>query len=327
MTATARGRLTRFAWLSIAAALATIALKTSAFAITGSVGLLSDAMESVVNLVAAVVALAALTVAARPADDTHHYGHGKAEYFSAAVEGAMILVAALLIVISAAERLIHPQALQSVGVGLAITALASVINLAVGLLLIRVGKQHRSITLEADGKHLMTDVWTSVGVIIGVALVWLTGWERLDPIIALCVGVNILWTGYHLVSRSTAGLMDAALPRADLMTIESVLERHRCDTVQFHALRTRESGHHRFVSVHVLVPGDWSVQRGHDLLEELEADIVDRLPGTTVETHLEPLEDPASWRDVELGPDRVSARPATPPSDEDEHTASSGGPA
>ena len=321
MTATRRS-LSRFAWLSIAAAVATITLKTGAFAVTGSVGLLSDAMESVVNLVAAVVALVALTVSARPADDSHHFGHGKAEYFSAAVEGAMILVASLLIMISAISRLIHPQPLQSVGIGLAISGLATLINLGVGLLLIRVGTRERSITLEADGKHLMTDVCTSVGVIVGVALVWVSGWERLDPIIALAVAVNILWTGFGLVSRSTAGLMDAALPSADLAAIDAVLDRYRCATVEFHALRTRESGHHRFVSVHVLVPGSWTVQQGHDLLERLEADIVDVLPGATVDTHLEPIEDPASWRDVELGPDRLSSRPTAPRPDEGEHTAS-----
>ena len=315
-----RHQLRRYAYLSIAAAVVTISLKAGAFVVTGSVGLLSDAMESVVNLVAAIVALVALTVAARPADESHHYGHGKAEYFSAAVEGAMILVASLLITASAVERLIHPRALQSVGIGLAISALASVVNGVVGMLLIRVGQQQRSITLEADGRHLMTDVWTSAGVIVGVAMVALTGWDRLDPLIAIAVALNILRVGYHLVQRSTAGLMDVALPATDLAAIEGVLANYRSQTLQFHALRTRESGHHRFVSVHVLVPGRWTVQEGHDLLERLEADIVDALPGTTLDTHLEPIEDPASWRDIELGPDRVNARPMPPPPDAGGHT-------
>jgi cation diffusion facilitator family transporter len=298
---TARANLARYAWLSIAAAVVTISLKLVAYLITDSVGLLSDAAESVVNLVAAIVALVALRVAARPADDTHHFGHGKAEYFSAGIEGLMIFVAASVILVSAVRRLLDPQPLESVGIGLAITALATVVNLAVGLRLIRVGRQHRSITLEADGKHLMTDVWTSVGVIIGVGLVALTGWLRLDPIIALVVGVNILWTGSRLVARSTAGLMDHSLPASDHRAIVEVLERFTGPEVHFHALQTREAGAHRFVSVHVLVPGAWTVQQGHDLLEELEAAIEDALPGTDVHTHLEPVEDERAYKDAHLG--------------------------
>jgi cation diffusion facilitator family transporter len=319
---TGRRSLTRFAWLSIAAAVATIALKSGAYFLTGSVGLLSDAMESMVNLVAAIAALIALSIAARPADDSHHYGHGKAEYFSAAFEGGMILLAATLIVISAVHRLLHPQALQSVGLGLAVTTLATLLHGVVGVLLVRVGRRERSITLEADGKHLLTDVWTSVGVIVGVGVVGLTGIERLDPIIALLVAANIVWTGSRLVSRSASGLMDAALPASELALIDEVLDHFRSDTVTFHALRTRESGHHRFVSVHVLVPGEWSVKRGHDLVESLEEELVAVLPDATVDTHLEPIEDPASWRDVELGPDRVSGRPAVPPPDAAGHTGS-----
>lgn len=293
--------LTRFAWLSVGAAVVTIALKTSAYVVTGSVGLLSDAAESVVNLVAALVALVALGVAARPADDTHHYGHGKAEYFSAGLEGLMIFVASAVILVTAVQRLLHPVELESVGLGLAVTALATVVNGAVGVTLIRAGRTHRSLTLVADGRHLLTDVWTSVGVIVGVFAVALTGWLVLDPLIAIAVGLNILVTGSRLVWRSTSALMDAALPEEDHRRIVAVLDRFRSEEVQFHALRTRESGRQRQVSVHVLVPGSWSVQRGHDLLEDVEAALVAELPGTAVHTHLEPLEDARSYEDAPGG--------------------------
>src|SRR3954454_6347589 len=212
-------RLFRLLWLSIAAAVATISLKTVAWLLTGSVGLLSDAAESVVNLVAAIVALLALRWATKPADEDHAYGHAKAEYFSAGVEGALIFVAAISIAVAAVSRLIDPQAIDDVGVGLAVSAVASAINLAVGLVLLRAGRRHRSITLEADGRHLMTDVWTSAGVIIGVAAVAVTGWERLDPIVALLVAANIVITGVGLVRRSVGGLMDRALPEPELETI------------------------------------------------------------------------------------------------------------
>ena len=290
--------LTRYALLSIAAALVTIGLKTVAYLITGSVGLLSDALESVVNLVAAVVALWALWLAARPPDDTHHFGHGKAEYFSAAVEGLMILVAAGLVVWSAVPRFLHPKPLDHVGAGLLVSAVAALVNLAVAIVLIRVGRRHRSITLSADGRHLLTDVWTSAGVLIGVGLVALTGWDRLDPTVAILVGVNILVTGFSLVRRSSAGLMDASLPAADQAAVDAVLNRHRSDVVAFHAVRTRAAGRDQFVSLHVLVPGNWTVQQGHDLVEQVEAEIVEALPGASVTTHIEPIDDPASFDDV-----------------------------
>lgn len=293
--------LTRFAWLSVAAAVVTITLKSAAYLVTGSVGLLSDAAESVVNLVAALVALVALRVAARPADDSHHYGHGKAEYFSAGLEGLMIFAASAVILVTAVQRLLNPVELERVGLGLAVTALATVINGAVGLTLIRAGRTHRSLTLTADGRHLLTDVWTSVGVIVGVFAVAVTGWLVLDPLIAIAVGLNILVTGSRLVWRSTSALMDAALPEEDHQRIVAVLDRFRSDEVRFHALRTRESGRQRQVSVHVLVPGAWSVQRGHDLLEDLEAALVAELPGTAVHTHLEPLEDARSYEDAPGG--------------------------
>ncbi|MFC6237725.1 cation diffusion facilitator family transporter [Longivirga aurantiaca] len=289
--------LTKYAWLSIAAALATIALKTGAWWITGSVGLLSDAAESVVNLVAAVIALVALTVAARPPDAEHHYGHGKAEYFSAAIEGLMIFVAAAVILVTAVQRLLNPVELESLGIGLAISLVATGINGFVGLLLIRVGRQHRSATLTADGKHLMTDVWTSAGVVVGVLLVAITGWLQLDAIVAIAVALNILVTGAKLVSHSTSALLDAALSPGELEVVTSVLEAHRSADVDFHGLQTRTSGRHRFVAVHVLVPGAWSVQQAHDVVEVVEADLKAALDGVEVSTHVEPREDERSYDD------------------------------
>ena len=281
-------RLTTFAWLSIAAALVTIALKSGAYLLTGSVGLLSDAAESGVNLIAAVVALIALHVAARPADDNHNFGHGKAEYFSAGIEGLMIFVAAGFILVTSVQRFMHPTALESVGLGLAISTLATAVNGAVGMLLLRAGATHRSVTLTADGKHLLTDVWTSFGVIVGVLLVGLTGWERLDPIVAALVGVNILVTGFRLVSQSVTSLLDAAMPAKDLARVTAVLDRMRTDEIDFANVRTRESGRHRFVSFTVLVPSDWTVERGHDLADDVEMAISGDLPDTDVQTHLEP---------------------------------------
>lgn len=301
-----RSSLTRFAWLSIGTALATMALKAVAYLLTGSVGLLSDAIESSVNLVAAVVALVALRIAARPADETHHWGHGKAEYFSAGVEGLMIFAAAGAVLATAVPRLLHPRPLESVGVGLVVSAVAGAANLAMARVLLRAGRAHRSITLTADGKHLMTDVWTSAGVIVGVGLVAVTGWQRLDPLVAAVVGVNILVAGYTLIRNSTSGLMDAALPAADLAAVEAVLARHRAEgEVAFHAVRTRASGQHRFVLFHLLVPGDWSVREGHDLAERIEREICAALPGTSVTAHIEPIDDDASYTDVTLAFDRA----------------------
>ena len=293
-------RLFRLLWLSIAAAVATISLKTVAWLLTGSVGLLSDAAESVVNLVAAVVALGALHWATKPADEQHAYGHAKAEYLSAGFEGALILLAAITIAVSATARLLDPQPLSEVGIGLAVAGCASIINLGVGLLLVGAGREHRSITLEADGKHLLTDVWTSVGVIVGVALVAITGWERLDPIVALAVAANILMTGARLLQSSARGLMDQALEDAAQDDIEQVLAPFRPRGAQFHAIRTRRAGQRAFISMHVLVPGDWTVQHAHDLAEEVEAALRDRLPNATVFTHVEPVEDPRSFEDTGL---------------------------
>ncbi|WP_407568314.1 cation diffusion facilitator family transporter [Arsenicicoccus dermatophilus] len=290
--------LRRYAWLSIAAAIVTIALKAGAWLVTGSVGLLSDAAESIVNLVAAVVALVALTVAAQPADDDHHFGHSKAEYFSAAVEGLMIFIAAGVILVTSVERFLHPQPLENVGVGLGVSLVASLVNGAVAMVLLRAGRAHDSITLRADGKHLMTDVWTSIGVVAGVLLVAVTGWERLDPVVAFLVGINIVVAGVGLLKESVGGLMDTALPAERHREIATVLGRYACDDVAFHGLRTRKSGHQEFAELHLLVPGHWTVRRGHDLAEEVEDALHTELPGLRVITHLEPLEDPRSYDGV-----------------------------
>jgi len=292
--------LKRYAWLSIAAALATILLKGWAWWMTGSVGMLSDALESFVNLAGAMMALAMLSLAAMPEDDNHQHGHGKAEYFSSGFEGFLILVAAVGIGYTAIDRLLNPQAIEAVGIGLAVSVIASIINLATSRILMDVGRKYRSITLEADAHHLMTDVWTSAGVIIGVGLVWLTGWLWLDPVIALGVALNIVWTGWQLLQRSTAGLMDVSIPEEEIKAIENVLEGFRRQGLQFHALRTRQAGTRAFVSLHVLVPGAWSVQLGHDWSERIEADIRLAVPNAHITTHLEPIEDPVSLADQGL---------------------------
>ena len=296
--APARENLTRFAWLSIAAAVATIALKFGAYLLTGSVGLLSDAAESVVNLVAAFVALIALHVAAQPADVDHQFGHSKAEYFSAAVEGVMIFVAAIFILWSSVQRFFAPEPLENVGTGLGISVAASVLNGLVAFVLMRAGRKHNSITLTADGKHLLTDVWTSVGVVVGVLLVVLTGWLRLDPIIAFLVGCNIIWTGWHLVRDSVDGLMDHAPSAEDRANIQAVLDEFTArdgDGIVIHGVRARVAGHVQHIAFHVLVPGTWTVRQGHDLLEEIEEAFHERLGHVQVDTHLEPLEDPRSY--------------------------------
>jgi cation diffusion facilitator family transporter len=300
-TGKAPGRSTRFyAAVSIAVALATVGLKAAAYLLTGSVGLLSDAAESSANLVAAVGAFWALSAAARPPDEEHAYGHTKAEFFSSALEGALVLAAAVFIAATAVERLFDPQPLENVGLGLVVSILAAALNGAVGLALLRAGGKLRSAALRADGRHLLTDVWTTAGVVAGVLLVSATGWLVLDPLIALLVAANIVWVGLRILNETAHGLLDTALPEEDLAVIEEVQERYRADGVRFHALRTRSAGARRFVSMHVLVPGSWTVRRGHDLSEELERGIVEALPMTTVFVHLEPLEDEASFRDQDL---------------------------
>jgi cation diffusion facilitator family transporter len=289
-----------YMWLSLGAALLTMALKFGAFALTGSVGLFSDAAESVVNLVAAAGAIWALTLAARPADEVHAYGHTKAEYFASGLEGALIVVAAGSIAYVAVGRLLHPQPVEQLGLGLLVAAAAAVINGLVSLTLARAGKRLRSIALHADARHLLTDVWTTGGVLLGVALFGLTHWAPLDAIVALLVAANIVWAGLELLHESGLGLLDTALPPDDLRAIEEVLADYRLRGIAFHALRTRRSGTRRFVSLHVLVPGTWSVQRGHDLCETLELALHATLPETSVFTHLEPREDPAAFADQSL---------------------------
>jgi len=289
-----------YAFLSIGAALLNITLKFGAYLLTGSVGLLSDALESGVNLVAAVVAVWALSLAARPPDAEHAFGHSKAEYFSSGVEGALVLVAAAGIALAAGKRLLHPQPLEQLGLGLGLTLVATVINGGLAWTMFRAGRRLRSITLRADAHHLLTDVWTSVGVFLGVFLVKLTSWLVLDPIIALIVAVNIVWTGWRLLHETGSGLLDAALPVDEQRLITDIFLPYQEQGIQFHALRTRVAGTRHFINFHVLVPGKWTVQRGHALCEEIELKVIQALPGTCILTHLEPLEDLTSWDDQDL---------------------------
>jgi cation diffusion facilitator family transporter len=298
---TVAGSARRYAVLSIAAAVITIGLKLGAYLLTGSVGLFSDAAESVVNLVAAVAALWALLYAARPPDEEHAFGHNKAEYFSSGLESALILIAAAWIGVTAWDRLMDPQPLQNVGLGLAVTLVAAAINGGVALVILRAGRRLRSITLRADAQHLLTDVWTSIGVVLGVLTAQLTGWLVLDPLIALLVAANILWTGARLLRDTAQGLLDHALPPEDRKAISKALSRYEKEGIRFHALRTRASGPRRFISMHVLVPGDWTVQKGHDLSEQIEKDLAEALQGnSTFFIHIEPSEDPASFADQTL---------------------------
>lgn len=293
--------LQRYAWLSVGAAVATIALKTLAWRLTGSVGLLSDAMESLVNLAAALLALSMLRLAARPPDEAHPHGRFKAEYVASGVEGSLIVFAAVSIVLAALPRLAAPQPIDAPLLGLAVSALATAINLGCGLVLIRAGRRHRSIALEADGKHLLTDVWTSAGVIAGVALVALTGWLILDPLLALAVALHIIWTGAVLMRRSFVGILDAAIGEADIAAIEKIFTEYRQRyAMDFHALRTRQAGSRSFISFHMLVPDDWTVARAHGLSEEIEERIRELVDNAILLTHIEPISQPASYDDIKL---------------------------
>jgi cation diffusion facilitator family transporter len=294
-------KLERYAWLSIAAAFATIGLKGLAWWFTGSIGFLSDALESLVNLAAAVLVLSMLRLAASPPDKEHPYGRSKAEYFSAGIEGAMIVAAAGGIVWAAFPRLVAPQPIEAPLLGVVLTAAATVINLVVGLLLIRVGRREDSITLEADGRHLMTDVWTSVGVIAGVVAISLTGWLVLDPLIGLAVAVHILWEGFGLMRRSVSGLLDISISQLDQSEITKLFaEYSRRYGISFHALRTRQAGARRFISFHILVPDAWTVAHAHRLSEEIESRVRSMVPNAAVDTHIEPISDPASYDDQSL---------------------------
>lgn len=292
--------LKKFIYLSIAAAVATISIKLTAYFLTNSVGLLSDAMESCVNLAAAFVALVMLNLAEKPPDERHEFGHNKAEYFSSAIEGGLIVLAAGSIIWSAVPRIVHPQPLEKLGIGLIIALSASLINLAVSIILIRNGRKNNSITLEADGKHLRTDVVTSAGVLLGIALVKLTGWMMLDGIVAVGVALNIVWTGYQLMRKSAMGLLDTALPQNEIQRITGILEGYGQREVKFHSLRTRQSGQRKFISVHLEMPWKWDLRQGHNLAEKVEKDIRMLFPDspTTVFTHLEPAGDPESMLDT-----------------------------
>jgi len=287
--------LTKFAWLSIVAALATIGLKLVAYLLTGSVGLLSDAIESVVNLFGALIALWILTLASQAADAKHPYGHSKAEYFSSGTEGGLIILAAAGIAFTAVERLLNPRPLEQIGIGLGVSVVASIINFSVARILLNAGRRHHSITLEADAQHLMTDVWTSVGVLCGVGAVSLTGWAWLDPVVALAVSANIVWTGVTLVRRSVDGLMDVVLPIEEQATIEKIMNRYRERKVDFHALQTRQAAAFRFISVHMLVPGHMTVHDAHLLAEAFEHELCSALHNVSITTHIEPIEDENSF--------------------------------
>lgn len=306
--------LPRLAWLSLFAAVATLGLKTTAWGLTGSVGMLSDALETLVNLAGAVLAILMLNVAARPEDEDHPYGHGKAEYFSGGVEGALILFGAIGIAVAAVRRLLSPRPLENIGVGLVVAGAAALINLVVAVVLMRAGKRHGSLTLEASAHHLYSDVWTSLGVFAGVGAVAATGRNWLDPVVGLLVSANILRTGFGIVRRAVTGLMDASMDASELDGLNRALAPHIVAPVQVHALRTRRAGIRRFVTLHVLVPGEWTVHRGHQLLERIEADIREAVPNVSVLTHLESLDDPASWDDIAL--DRASQGAAPDPARE-----------
>lgn len=286
-----------FILLSVAAAVATIVLKTAAWRLTGSVGLLSDAMESGVNLAAALGAFWALSLAAKPADRNHHYGHFKAEYFSSGLESVLIVLAALAIIHAAVARLLQPEPLEQLGIGLALSLVATALNGLVAWVLLRASRRFHSITLRADAHHLLTDVWTSCGVVLAIGLVKLTGLTILDPLIAIAVALNITVTGWNLLRETASGLLDRSLPEDEHERLLALLATHETEDIRFHALRTRVAGSRRFVAFHVLVPGRWTVQAGHDLCERLEQEIAVALPRSDVLTHLEPIEDPKAWAD------------------------------
>lgn len=295
-----RNGVTRYAWLSLLTAVVIIALKTTAYLLTGSIGFLSDALESGANIAAAIITLAALIVAARPPDREHAFGHSKAEYFAAGAEGTLILVAAVVIAVQAVQRLLAPEPLEQVGIGLAVSAVAAAGNFAVARILLRAGRRYRSVALSADAHHLLTDVWTSLGVIIGVALVYLTGWLWLDPVIGLIVALQIMLTAGKLIRGAADGLLDVSLSPDEEARVAAILKPYETQDVTYHALRTRQAGAQRFVSFHLLVPGSWSVQQGHELLEVIEREVRRELDPVIVFTHIEPREDPVSWDDDAL---------------------------
>jgi cation diffusion facilitator family transporter len=281
----------RMAFLSIATSIVTIVLKFGAWYLTHSVSLWSDALEAFVNLAAGLVALGALTLAHQPADERHRFGHDKAEYFASGVEGALIFFAAAAIIYTAVQRFLHPQPLEHLGLGVAVAALAGVANFATAQTMLKVARQHDSITIEADAKHLLTDVWTSVGVLGGLVVVMLMpSWAILDPIMAVAVALHILFTGFDLMRRSADGLMDAALPSGEVREAERAITAELPQGTSWHALRTRKAGSRRFVEFHLLVPGAMTVDESHRLCDRIESALMDKLARATVTIHVEPQE-------------------------------------
>jgi len=287
----------KYVWISIAASIATIMLKGGAYYLTGSVGLLSDALESFINLAAAITALVMITIAMTPPDRDHPFGHSKAEYFSSVIEGTLILIAAIAIGVTSTERFINPQPLQDLGAGLLISVSASLINLLTAMVMLKAGERLNSITLEADARHLMTDVWTTCGVLLGLLLVKITGWIILDPVIAILVAVNIVFTGFKLIKRSVAGLMDEALSDDELNRVKSILDKYREQSITYHSLYTRKAASKNFIFLHLIMPGNWHISRGHEITKAIEIEIAEALPFSDVFIHIEPLNDPDSFDD------------------------------
>lgn len=301
-----RPSLKRFLYLSIAAAITTIGLKFAAYFETGSMGFFSDALESLVNLFAAIIALVILHISEKPADEEHEFGHGKAQYFSSALEGALILIAAVSIIYTSVPKILKPEPLENIGLGTLLSGAAALTNLIVGFVLTKKGKKYNSLLLEADGKHLLSDVVTSVGVILGVIVVKITGLYFLDPIIAIGVALYIVYIGFKLIVRSTNELMDAAIPKDEQQRIVDYLDSLEERNIEYHSLLTREAGYRRFVTFHLLVPGKWSIKQGHDCAEEVEQYIEQMFinSNVTVTSHIEPIEDPISFNDI--GIDRLN---------------------
>ncbi|MCX6731295.1 MAG: cation diffusion facilitator family transporter [Candidatus Roizmanbacteria bacterium] len=290
----------KLAGVSIAASICTITLKLLAFFLTNSVSLLSDALESFVNLIAATITFFMVRLSLKPADETHPYGHGKAEYISSVAEGFFIIVAAGAIIFTAVQRLLNPISLDKPGLGLLFSIVASLINLGVGLVLIKNGKKRHSLALEADGHHLMTDVYTTAGVLVGLIIVYATRLYILDPIIAIIVGLNIISAGFSIMQKSLSGFMDSSIDKEYLDFVKSTFAEYKSQKIEFHGMRTRQSGSRKFISFHMLVPGAWSVTQAHSLAEEVEKKIRTSIPQVTITIHIEPLEDPVSWEDTEL---------------------------
>ena len=285
-------------WFSIIASVLTISIKSTAYFITGSVGFMSDAMESFINLIAGIIAFISLTIAARPADTKHPFGHNKAEYFSSIIEGTLIVLAAVGIIYTAINRLYHPQPLEELNIGIVLSVLATLINLGTSRILLHYGKKHNSITLEADAHHLMTDVWTTVGIIVGILMVKITNWQILDPIMAIVVGISIIYTGSKLIIRSTDGLMDSKISEKELIQIRQLLDRYQTDGIEYHALYTRQAASKRFISFHLLFPGDDTVYKAHEITKLIEADIAIEFPYSDVFIHIEPLNDQDAFDDI-----------------------------